>query len=124
MALRSLDIFKDDHEAVIKHFFAQSLTQMEQRTVVTNMMWLDQSAVTGGGRQQRHVSCSDISQLQNILRLSYAALLAVLSSLFISLTVNNLLGYLMPCSNVHRRHCAGYMKLCRRELTASLRSPE
>jgi hypothetical protein len=120
MAPKSLDVFKVGHEAAVKYFFVQSLTQTKQRTVVTNVMWLDQSAVTAAGRQQRHNSCSLLNQLLNILQLQHAAVLAVLSSVFMSLRANNLLGYPMRCSNVHRRHCAGYMKLCRLQLTASL----
>jgi hypothetical protein len=60
MAQRSLDIFQDGHEAMMKHFFVQFVRQMKQLTVATNMLWLDQSAVTVGGQQQRQMSCSDI----------------------------------------------------------------
>jgi hypothetical protein len=46
MAPKRRDIFKDGREGVIKHFFVQSLMQTKQRTVVTDMIWLDQSAFT------------------------------------------------------------------------------
>lgn len=44
------------------------------------------------------------------------SLLPVLTKLFISLPLNDLLSYLMPCTNVPSvlwRHCSNYMKWCR-----------